>query len=163
VVRNPKARQERGRSDSVLNFDLSVEIQCPPAAVFAILADIQDHEPVPLDARVKMTKHPSTATRVGTRWDEKVKIVRGWWMSVESIVTDMRPPSVLGMDFYSALLYGHLTYAITPSTGGAMLHQRETVHLRWPLRRFSTRVERRLRTQLGRRLADLRGLLEASA
>ncbi len=91
--------------------------------MFALLADIQDHEPLPLDAQVKMTKHPSTATRVGTRWDERVKIAPGWWMSIESIVTDIRPPSVLGMDFHSAWLYGRLTYAITPSAGGAMLHQ----------------------------------------
>lgn len=157
--RNPP--QDRGRADSALSFDLSVEIRRPPAAVFALLADIQNHEPIPLDARVKMTKHPSTATRVGTRWDERVKIVPGWWMSIESIVTDIRPPNSLAMDFHSAWLYGHLAYTITPSAQGVTLQQRETVHLRSPLRWFSARVERRLRTRLSRRLADLRDLLEA--
>jgi hypothetical protein len=47
-----------------LHFDLSVEIRRPPAAVFAVLADIQDHEPIPRDTRVKQTTHPSTATGV---------------------------------------------------------------------------------------------------
>jgi hypothetical protein len=61
----------------VLHFDLSVAIRRSPTAVFGLLADIQDHEPVPLDARVRMTKHPSIATRVGTRWDEKVRIAPG--------------------------------------------------------------------------------------
>jgi len=161
VVHNPNAQQARGRADSALNFDLSVEIQRPPAAVFALLADIQNHEPIPLDERVKMTKHPSTATRVGTRWDERVKIAPGWWMSIQSIVTDIRPPNVLGMDFHSAWLYGHLAYTIAPSPEGTTLQQRETVHLRWPLRWFSTRVECRLHAQLVRRLAELRDLLEA--
>jgi uncharacterized protein YndB with AHSA1/START domain len=161
VAHNPNARRDRGRADSALNFDLSVEIQRPPTAVLAVLADIQNYEPIPLDARVKMTKHPSTATRVGTRWDERVKIAPGWWMSIESVVTDIQPPSLLGMDFHGAWLYGHLAYTITPSPEGATLHQRETVHLRWPLRWFSTRVERRLRAQLSRRLAELRDLLEA--
>jgi uncharacterized protein YndB with AHSA1/START domain len=161
VVHNPNARQHRGRADSALNFDLSVDIQRAPPAVFALLVDIQNHEPIPLDARVKMTKHPSTATRVGTRWDERVKIAPGLWMSIKSIVTDIQPPKLLGMDFHSAWLYGHLAYTIAPSTEGTTLHQRETVHLRWPLRWFSTRVASRLRAQLSRRLADLRDLLEA--
>ncbi len=158
---NPKAGQERGRADSVLSFDLSVGIKRPSAAVFALLADIQDYEPIPLEARVKMTKHPSTATRVGTRWKERVKIAPGLWMSIESVVTDIQPPSLLGMDFHSVWLYGHLAYTITPSGEGATLHQRETVHLRWPLRWFSTRVKGRLRARLSRRLAELRDLLEA--
>lgn len=161
VIHNPKTRRDRGPADSPLDFDLSVEIERPPAAVFALLADVQDHEPIPLDARVKMTKHPSTATRVGTRWDERVKIAPGWWMSIQSVVTDIRPPNVLGMDFHGAWLYGHLAYTITPSPEGTTLHQRETVHLRWPLRWFSTRVESHLSAQLSRRLADLRDTLEA--
>jgi len=161
VVHNANVRHDVGRADAGLNFDLSVEIRRPPAAVFALLTDIQDHEPIPRDARVKMMKHPSTATHVGTRWDERVRIGPGWWMSIESIVTDIRPPNVLGMDFHSVWLYGHLVYTITPSREGARLQQRESVHLRWPLRWFSTRVERRLGARLGRRLAELRDLLEA--
>jgi hypothetical protein len=83
-------------------------------------------------------------------------------MSIESVVTDIQPPNLLGMDFHSARLYGHLAYTIRPSPEGATLRQRETVHLRTPLRWFSTRVEHRLRAKLSRRLADLRDLLEAN-
>ena len=161
MANDPVAGQQRGRADSTLTFDLSVEIRRSPAAVFALLADIQDYEPVPFDAHVKMTKHPSAVTRVGTRWDEKVKIAPGWWMSIESVVTDFRPPGVLAMDFHGAWLCGHLAYSITPSPDGTTLHQHETVYLRWPFGWVSTRVERRLRAQLGRRLAELRDLLEA--
>jgi len=156
-------RHHHGRGDPTLNFDLSVVIRRPPAAVFALLADIQEHEPVPLDARVRMTKHPSTATRVGTRWDERVRIAPGWWMSIQSVVTDIRQPSLLGMDFSSVMLYGHLTYTINATPEGTTLQQRETVRLRWPLRWLATRVERRLRARLIRRLAELRDLLEADS
>ena len=41
--RNDQCHQ-RGRADPMLNFDLSVVIQRPAAAVFALLADIQDQE-----------------------------------------------------------------------------------------------------------------------
>jgi hypothetical protein len=33
-----------------LTFDLSVTIRRPPAAVFAFLADVQEHEPIPSGA-----------------------------------------------------------------------------------------------------------------
>ena len=46
-------------TNDVLTFDLSLEIQRPPTAVFALLADIQDFEPIPRDAVVELTKEPS--------------------------------------------------------------------------------------------------------
>lgn len=94
VSNNPNAHVIGGRADPVLRLDLSVAIRRSPATVFALLADTQDYEPVPLDARVRMTKHPSiatrvgTSTRVGTCWDEEVRIAPGSWMSIESVVTD---------------------------------------------------------------------------
>ncbi len=84
-------------------------------------------------------------------------------MSIESVVTDVREPSLLGMDFNGLLLHGHLEYTIDPTRKGASLRQREIVHLRWPLRWFAGRVERRLRGQLARRLAEVRDMLEAEA
>jgi hypothetical protein len=74
---------------------------------------------------------------------------------------DIRQPSLLAMDFNGAWLHGHLTYTIDTSPEGTTLQQREALRLRWPLRWFTTRVERRLRAQLSRRLAELRDLLEA--
>ena len=42
------------RASADLSFQLSIEIKRPPAIVFATLADIQDVEPVPRRATVRM-------------------------------------------------------------------------------------------------------------
>jgi hypothetical protein len=80
--------------------------------VFAVLADIQNFEPLPIDAQVKMTKHPASPTRVGTRWVEKVRVFAGWWLSTQSVVADIEEPETIGMDFSSRWFDGHLTYAL---------------------------------------------------
>jgi hypothetical protein len=47
-------------------IDRSITVRRPPEAVFALLADIQDVEPIPQRARVEMVKEPTGPTRVGT-------------------------------------------------------------------------------------------------
>jgi uncharacterized protein YndB with AHSA1/START domain len=153
-------RKKITSDDARLDFDLLIAIRAPPRLVFAVLADIQNFEALPIDAQVKMTKHPASLTRVGTRWDEKVRVFGGWWLSTESVVTDIEEPATIGMDFSSRWLDGHLTYTLDASEGGTALHQRESLRLRWPLRWFRSQVERKLRSQLQSRLVDIRNLLE---
>jgi len=54
------------RTDHRWRFDLSIAIRRQPAEVFAFLADIQDAEPIPRRAAVKMIKEPSGPTTIGT-------------------------------------------------------------------------------------------------
>jgi hypothetical protein len=89
---------------------LWVAIGRPPAAVFAFLVDVQEHEPIPRRAAIRMTKIPAGPTAAGTRWHEQVRLMPGWWMTVDSVVTDIDEPAVLGMDFRSSWCTGHLTY-----------------------------------------------------
>jgi uncharacterized protein YndB with AHSA1/START domain len=145
-----------------LAFDLSVAIRRPPPAVFALLADIQDAEPIPRSAAVRMVKEPSGPTTVGTRWHERVRVAPGCWMRVESVVSQVDEPYRLAMDFRSRWLSGHLTYDIEPAAEGSILHHRETVRPSALLRWLSPFIERRMRPRLIERLADIKAILEAS-
>lgn len=119
-----------GSRSAGLAFDLSVAIRRPPPTVFALLADIQDAEPIPRSAAVRMVKEPSGPTTVVTRWHEWVRVAPCCWMRVESVVSQIDEPYQLAMDFRSRWLSGHLTYDIEPAANGSILHQRETVRPR---------------------------------
>lgn len=143
-------------------FDLAVRVARPPEQVFGWLTDIQDHEPLPARARVRMVKEPPGPTRVGTRWHERVRMPGGWWLRVESVVTAVEEPRRLEMDFRNAGFSGHLAYLLAPAPGGTLLRQRETLRLRALVRPFATSVERSLGTHLVQRLDDVRAALEAA-
>ena len=108
-----------------------------------------------------MTKIPPGPTAVGTRWHERVKLMPGWWMRVDSVVTEIDQPAVLGMDFRSIWCTGHLTYAIEATAEGSILHQRETLLPRWPLRPLATWGDAGLRPRLLARLVEIQALLES--
>ena len=151
-----------GTSSGESTFDLSVAIRRPPSAVFALLADIQNAEPIPRRAAVRMIKEPAGPTVVGTRWLEQVRLAPGCWLHVESIVSDMDDPIHLGMNFHSRWFTGHLAYDIEPAGGGSVLHHRETLRPRVLPRWSSPFIERRLRPHLVQRLHDIKGVLESS-
>jgi hypothetical protein len=101
--------------------------------VFAFLADIQDAEPIPRQAVVRMVKEPAGPTAVGTRWHEQVRIAPGCWLGIASVVTQIAEPSRLGMDFRSRWFAGHLIYEIKAAPGGSLLRQEETLQPRVPM------------------------------
>lgn len=159
--RGPGLRGSAGRrADHRWNFDLSIAIRRQPADVFAFLADIQEAEPIPRRAAVKMVKEPSGPTAVGTRWHERVRMAPGLWLHIESVVTQIAQPTRLGMDFHSNWFAGHLTYEIQADTGGSLLCQHETLHPRGPMLWLEKTIEPYLRQQLVRRLQDIQLLLE---
>jgi Polyketide cyclase / dehydrase and lipid transport len=161
VITRTRAGPRDDSPGQPLAFDLPVAIRRPPAAVFTFLADVQKHEPIPRSAAVQMTKIPPGPTAVGTRWHERVRLVPGWWMRVDSVVTEIDEPAVLGMDFRSSWCTGHLTYTIEATPEGSVLHQREILLPRWPLRPLAPWVDAGLRPRLLKRLAEIRALLES--
>lgn len=144
-----------------LEFDLSVPVRRPPADVYTLLADIQEAEPLPRTAGVRLSKTPSGPTHEGTRWHEQVRVAPGAWMRIESIATDTAPPHALGMDFSATWFAGRLDYEINDSPDGSVLRQRETLRLRGPLAPLAGQVDARLRPRLLDRLADIRDAVEA--
>jgi hypothetical protein len=141
-------------------FELAVQVRRRPEAVFAFLADVQDAEPIPRRAVVRMTKHPDGTTAVGSWWDERVRVAPGCWLRIVSRVTDIDPPQLLGMDFAGRWFTGHLTYTFTPTTGGCRLTHREVLRPRLLLRPCTRLLARQLQPRLAIRLEDIRGLLE---
>jgi Polyketide cyclase / dehydrase and lipid transport len=146
-----------------LEYDLWVALRRPPAAVFALLADIQDHEPIPFRAKVRMRKEPPGPTAIGTWWHEQVRLMPGLWLTTESVVTELEEPIVLGMDFRAAWFSGHLTYTIEPTPEGCVVRQREKLRPLPRLRRLAGAIDAGLRLRSIERLADIRNLLERSA
>jgi hypothetical protein len=144
-----------------LEFDLSVRVRRPASAVFALLADVQDVEPLPRAAGVRMSKTPQGPTHEGTRWHEQVRVAPGVWMRIESRATHVQPPARLAMDFRSVWFTGHLDYRIEPTPGGCLLRQQETLVLRRPFTATEGKVDARLRARLLDRLADIRDVAEA--
>lgn len=142
------------------DFDLAIAVDRPPSAVYALLADVQDAEPIPRRATVRMVKDPAGPTAVGTRWHERVRLAPGWWLAIDSVVTHLEPPGLLGMDFGSRWFTGHLTYRIDGTADHSVLHQREILRPRLLMRPLAPFIDRRLRPQLSRRLEDIKQVLE---
>jgi hypothetical protein len=141
-------------------FDLSVAVARPPADVYAMVADVQDAEPLPRRPRVRMVKEPPAPTAVGTVWHEAVRMAPGVWLRVDSVVTEARPPYRLGMDFRSRWFTGHLTYEIEPADGGSLLHQSEELLPHRLVRPFRRLIAHGLRPRLQQRLDDIKSVVE---
>lgn len=139
-----------------------VAIRRSPPTVFALLADIQDVEPIPRSAAVRMVKEPTGPTTIGTRWHAWVRVAPRCWLQVDSVVTDAHETYRLAMNFHSRWLTGHLAYDIEPATDGSILHHRETVRPRALLGWLSPFIERSMRPRLVERLADIKAILEGS-
>jgi deazaflavin-dependent oxidoreductase (nitroreductase family) len=140
-------------------LDTAVEIARPADTVYSFLADIQDAEPIPRRARVRMVKDPPGRTTVGTRWHESVRLAPGGWLNVESVVTEAKQPHELGMDFSSRWWSGHLTYTIDDTDHGCVLRHREIVRPRALLSPFTCTIKRRLRLKIEQRLDDIKETL----
>jgi hypothetical protein len=156
-------QRQRKRPEATPAFDLSVRIRRPALEVFALLADIQDAEPLPRRATLRMDKDPSGPTAVGPRWHEAVKIAPGYWLQIENFVTETERPARLGIDFTARWLGGHLTYEIETTKDGCILYHRETLRPRAWLPWLSTVIAPSLRRHVAERLADIRALLESGA
>jgi hypothetical protein len=148
-----------GRSAHRCVFDLWIEVPAPTGVVWDFLADIQDFEPVPRSAVVRMRKAPPGRTGEGTRWHERVRFAPGLWMHIESVVTGAHRPRLLAMTFHSRWWSGNLRYDIADTSHGCRLRLRETLVPNRVLRPVTRWIERRLRVRLQERLRDIRGVL----
>lgn len=144
-----------------MDFDLSVEIGCPPADVFAFLTDVERFATGPGSPVVTMEKIPPGRTVVGTRWREVVRLPPGLRMTVWSVVIDLTPDAGLVVDFSAVAFTGRLSYQLTPTASGTRLYQRQTLAPRGPFRLVSRCMARAFRPRLVERLDDIRSQLEA--
>ena len=143
------------RSEAVPAFDLSVMIRRPAAEVFALLADIQDAEPLRAGPPCGWRRTPPTPLRQAPAGTRLVRIAPGCWRQIENIVTEMEPPARLGIDFTTRWFGGHLTYEIETTQDGCILHHRETLRPRALLPWLPAVIAPRLRPHVAERLADI--------
>ncbi|HET9647510.1 MAG TPA: alpha/beta fold hydrolase [Microlunatus sp.] len=151
---------QRPRGHLPLRFDLSTTVRRPTSLLFALLADVQNW--VPVDAGIRMIKHPIGETEIGSWWREDVRLGPGVWMTVISRVTAMEPPHRLELDFSSGWFFGHLTYSLSTADAGTVLRQQESLTLRPLLRPARSLVNRTLARRLAQRLDDIRAMLETA-
>jgi deazaflavin-dependent oxidoreductase (nitroreductase family) len=144
-------------------LELSIDIRRSPGEVYTFLADVQDVEPIPRRATVKMVKGPPTETSVGTRWHEPVRPAPGLWLHIESAVTEVEPPHLLGMDFTTRWFSGHLTYTLEPIGDGTRLYQHERLRPRLMRQVLNPLLGRQLQVHVEERLMDLKHVLECQA
>lgn len=145
-----------------LDFDLAVEIRCPPSEVYDALAHKERYAVHPGSPVARLERLTPGPTRVGTRWVEVVPLVPGVRLTVRSETDRAEPGVALGEAFVSPVFAGHLLYEFEPVDGGTRLRQRETLTLRGLVRVLARPMDAALRPRLLRRLADIRDLLETA-
>jgi hypothetical protein len=141
-------------------FDYSVMIRRSPDAVYAYLADVQDHAHAPGSPVCEMVKSPPGPTRAGTCWREVVRLAPLATITMLSEVTAADPGRRLAMTFRGPAMRGDLTYSLQPVERGTVLRQQESLTLVRPLRVLSRPVARMLGPRLADRLQDIRQQLQ---
>ena len=140
-------------------FDETVTVQRPPEVVYGYLADIQDYSPrsiIPVHV-----KRPSGPTRVGTRWEERVRLAPRLTMTTWSEVTAADPPRLLAMRWTSPMMHGDITYTFEPCPEGTRFRYQETLMAHGPFRLAGGLLEGMLLKRLRSRILDLRDLAES--
>ncbi len=143
-----------------MHFDGSILVGAPPADVFALLAEVQDHAVGPGSPVTAMEKIPPGPTRVGTRWREVVSVMPGLTLEVWSEVTRLEPDRRLEERFWGSGMRGTLVYSLTPSGRGCLLRQQESMQTEGALRLIGLPWGWMLRWRLVGRLREIRDAVE---
>ncbi len=144
-----------------MDFEFVAVIDCPLADVFALFRDIDqynDPEGSPVPILDKITDGP---VGVGTRYREVVRMMPGVTMTILSEVTDYEPERYLASDWHSNVMEGHLAYAFEPVERGTRVVQKMSLNPKRILRVFSPLIKVLFFRAAGRRLEEIKALLEA--
>ena len=139
-------------------FDETITVRRPPQVVYGYLADIQDYSPrsiIPVHV-----KRPGGPTRVGTRWEERVRLAPRLTMTTWSEVTAVDPPRLLAMRWTSPMMHGDIRYTFEPCPEGTRFRYQEKLTAHGPFRPAGRLLEGMLLKRLRSRILDLRDLVE---
>lgn len=140
-------------------FDETVIVRRPPEIVYPYLADIQEYSPrsiIPVHV-----KRPTGPTRVGTRWEERVRVGPFLTLVTWSEASVVDPPHILAMKWTMPMMHGDITYTLDPCPEGTRFRYQETLTAHGPFRLLGGLLESMLLKRLGPRLLDLRDLAES--
>jgi uncharacterized protein YndB with AHSA1/START domain len=144
-----------------MEFEFTAVIHCPPTDVFALFRDVDqynEHEGSPVPVLDKITDGP---VGVGTRYREVVRMMPGVTMTVLSEVTGYEPERYLASEWHSNVMEGHLAYVFEPVDGGTRVVQKMTLEPKGVLRVFSPLIKAMFSRAVGRRLEEIKALLES--
>jgi uncharacterized protein YndB with AHSA1/START domain len=144
-----------------MEFEFTAVIACPPADVFALFRDIDqynEHKGSPVPILDKITDGP---VEVGTRYREVVRMMPGVTMTILSEVTGYEPERYLASNWHSSVMEGDLAYTFDPVAGGTRVIQKMSLNPKGILRVFSPLIKAMFSRTAGRRLEEIKALLEA--
>lgn len=144
-----------------MEFEFAAVIHCPSADVFALFRDIDqynEHKGSPVPILDKITDGP---VEVGTRYREVVRMMPGVMMTIYTEITDYKPERYLAMRWCSNVMEGDLAYTFDPVGGGTRVIQKMSLNPKGILRVLSPLIRAMFSRTAGRRLEEIKALLEA--
>lgn len=145
-----------------MRFDLAVDIDRPPAEVFAFLRD-KDRHPRPEGSPVLVLERTTAGwPGVGTRYREVVQMAPFVKGEIRSQLTRYEPDRALEEDFAGAGMEGHLAYELLPRGSGTRLLQHQTLEPTGALKLLAPIIRRMFARRLERRLEGIKAALERS-
>lgn len=144
----------------LMNFELSISINCTQEEVFIFLRDKDQHkqkENSPVLALERITDPPVV---VGTKYREVVQMLPFYKSEIFSTITRYEPYEYLEEVFYSKGMKGHLAYQLIGNNSSTKLIQRESIYISFPLNLFNPLIKKVLQRKLVERLIEIKAILE---
>jgi hypothetical protein len=142
-------------------FELSINVNRPPADVFTFLRDKHAYPQEPGSPVLILDKTSPGPVRLGTHYREVVQMFPGIRGEILSEITRYEPYSHLEEDFHGAGMEGHLAYEFIRDEKGTQLIQRYTLHARGLLKIISPLMRWMLAPRLLKRLETIKSVLES--
>jgi hypothetical protein len=144
----------------LMNFELSISINCTQEEVFIFLRDKDQHkqkENSPVLVLERITDPPVT---VGTKYREVVQMLPFYISEIFSTITRYEPYEYLEEVFYSKGMKGHLAYQFIGNNSSTKLIQRESIYISFPLNLINPLIKKVLQRKLVGRLIEIKAILE---
>jgi hypothetical protein len=158
---------DRGAAGDVpqVSFDERIEVRCPAAAAFDLLANVDRYATGPGSPVAAMARSPRGPTTVGTRFREVIRLGPLGRFTVWSEVLTLDRPRCLEERFQGPGMHGYLRYTLTAGDAGrTVLRQQQTFVVTGPLAALQVwGIRRAWRPRASARLRAIRDLLETTA
>jgi hypothetical protein len=146
-----------------MDFEFRAVIDCSPTEVFAFFRDVDRHagqEGSVVPVYEKVTSGP---TGIGTRYREVIRLLPYITAEMHTEVTCYRPERCLAYCFSGLGMDGSLEYEFETAGPGTRVLQRQSLHPRGLLVLLSPLIKLLFSWVAGRRLEEIKDLLESTA
>ena len=144
----------------LMNFELSISINCTQEKVFIFLRDKDRHIQKRNSPVLVLDRITDLPVAVGTKYREVVKMLPFYRSEIFSTITRYEPYEYLEEDFYSKGMKGHLAYQFIDIDGSTKLVQRERIFFSFPINLLNPIIKKILHRKLLERLEEIKLVLE---